>query len=59
MERLKKSKPKNRKSLCNFIESMFQFRGAISDLEVEEIISELQKNRHIKIDSNNKVTYNI
>lgn len=57
IERLNKSKPKTRKTLNSFITSMFQFKGAISDLDVQKIISELQKNKYLSIDSNNQVTY--
>ena len=57
IERINKSKPKTRKSLNSFITSMFQFRGSISDSDRDKIISELQKNQYISIDSNNKVTY--
>jgi hypothetical protein len=57
IDRLKKSQPKKLNSLQNFITSMFQFRGGISNLDRDKIISELQKNKVITIDSNNKVTY--
>jgi hypothetical protein len=57
IERLKKSKPKKLSSLQSFITNMFQFRGGISNIDRDKIISELQKNKFIKIDSNNKVIY--
>lgn len=57
IERLKKSKPKKLNSLQSFITSMFQFKGGISNIERDKIVSELQKNKFIKIDSNSKVTY--
>lgn len=55
-ERLAKLKPVKVKSLTNSIKSMFQFQGGISDSDVENIIRELQKRKHIKVD-NNSVSY--
>jgi len=52
-ERLVKLKPVKVKSLINSIKSMFQFQGGISDSDVEDIIHELQKRKHIKLDHNN------
>jgi len=36
---------------------MFQFQGGISEAEQERIISELQRLKHIQIDTNNQVKY--
>ncbi len=55
-ERLVKLKPVKVKSLTNSIKSMFQFQGGISDSDVEDIISELQKRKHIAV-NNNHVSY--
>lgn len=55
-ERLLKSRPSKLKTLENFIEAMFQFKGSISEEEKKSIISELQKRNFLKIESN-KVTY--
>jgi hypothetical protein len=52
-ERLSKLKPVKVKSLTNSIKSMFQFQGGISDSDVDKIIKELQKQKHIKLDNNN------
>ncbi|NRA84677.1 MAG: hypothetical protein HRU22_13190 [Gammaproteobacteria bacterium] len=52
-ERLSKLKPVKVKSLTNSIKSMFQFQGGISDSDVESIIRELKKLKHIRIDNNN------
>ncbi len=57
IERLKKLKPSKTRSLLNSIDSMFQFQGGISDSEKEQIVSELQRLKHIRIDNNNRVTY--
>lgn len=56
VERLLKSKPVKKESLTNFIKAMFQFQGGIADSDVDKIISELQKRKHIKIEAN-KVVY--
>ena len=53
IERLLKLKPVKKKSLTNSISSMFQFQGGISDVDIEKIISELQKRKGIKVESNN------
>jgi len=53
IERLLKLKPIKKKSLINSIKSMFQFQGGIADSDVDVIISELQKRKHIKIEQNN------
>ncbi|OTG89248.1 hypothetical protein B9T24_16685 [Acinetobacter sp. ANC 4654] len=55
-ERLEKSRPGKLKTLENFIEAMFQFKGSISEKERDEVISRLQKKNILKIE-NNKVTY--
>jgi hypothetical protein len=52
-ERLSKLKPVKVKPLTNSIKSMFQFQGGISDSDVDKIIKELQKQKHIKLDNNN------
>jgi len=52
-ERLSKLKPVKVKSLTNSIKSMFQFQGGISDSDVDNIIKELQKQKHIKLENNN------
>lgn len=57
LERLLKSKPGKKTTLQNFIAAMFQFRGGISENEIETIIKDLQRMKYIQIDSNNKVSY--
>lgn len=52
-DRLVKLKPVKVKSLTNSIKSMFQFQGGISDSDVEDIICELQKRKHIAVNNNN------
>jgi hypothetical protein len=56
VERLFKLKPTKKKSLTNSIKAMFQFQGGISDSDIDNIISELQKRKHIKLEQN-KVSY--
>jgi len=57
VSRILKLKPASRKSLTNSVRSMFQFQGGISELDEKKVISKLQQLKHIKIDSNDKVTY--
>lgn len=57
VKRLLKLKPTKKASLINSIVAMFQFQGGISEPDVEQIISVLQKLKYINIDINNKVTY--
>jgi|GEM_PF-579820 len=52
-----KSRPSKKSSLINFIKAMFQYQGGISDTDIEKIISQLQKQKYISIESNDKVTY--
>ncbi len=56
VERLLKLKPVKRQSLSNSIKAIFQFQGGIADSDIEKIIFELQKRKHIKIEQN-KVIY--
>ena len=53
IERLLKLKPVKKKSLTNSISSMFQFQGGISDVDIDKIISKLQKRKIIKVENNN------
>ncbi len=53
VERLLKLRPTKKTSLSNSIKAMFQFQGGISDPDIEKIIAELQKLKHIKIEENN------
>ncbi len=55
MERLSKLKPVKRKSLINSINAMFQFQGGISEIDIEKIISELQKRKFIRIEQNSVI----
>ena len=49
VERILKSKPVKRKSLSSFIKEMFNFRGGISDDEINGVINQLQKQKVISI----------
>ena len=51
-ERLLKSRPGKVKSLENFIDAMFQFKGSISEEDRSLIVSNLQKKKIIKIEKN-------
>lgn len=57
VERIQKSKPGKRKSLSCFIKDMFNFRGGITDDEVDGVINQLQKQNVITIDDAGRVTY--
>ena len=52
-----KLKPGNRKTLTNSVRSMVQFQGGIDESDENKIITKLQKLKHIKIDSNDKISY--
>ena len=56
-ERLLKSKPSKKAALLNFIGSIFQFQGGISDEDKEAIVAELQKKKWLSIDKNGRVSY--
>lgn len=56
-ERIIKLKPSKIRTIKNSIDAMFQFQGGISEAEQERIISELQRLKHIQIDTNNQVKY--
>ena len=56
-ERLLKLKPAKRTSLLNSIGAMFQFQGGISESDIENIVTELQRKRTIFIEQNGRVTY--
>ncbi|HRO79378.1 MAG TPA: hypothetical protein PLA93_11800 [Acinetobacter towneri] len=55
-ERLLKSRPSKQKSLENFIDAMFQFKGSISEEERGKIITQLQKKKILRLE-NSKVIY--
>ena len=57
VERIRKSKPGKRKSLTSFIKDMFNFRGGITDEEIDGVIKQLQKQEVITIDDTGRVTY--
>jgi hypothetical protein len=56
-ERIMKLQPKKQSSLLKSIGAIFQYQGGISEGEKEKIISELQRQRYITIDQNNRVSY--
>ena len=51
-ERLLKSRPSKLKTLVNFIDAMFQFKGSISEEDRTTLISNLQRKKIIKIEKN-------
>lgn len=57
VERIRKSKPGKRKSLSSFIKDMFNFRGGITDEDIDGVVSQLQKQKVIAIDDAGRVTY--
>ena len=56
-ERLLKLKPAKRSSVLNSISAMFQFQGGITDIDRDEILNELQKQKVIYISETGRVTY--
>ena len=56
-ERIKKLRPAKKSALLNSISAMFQFRGGLSEQDREKIVAELQKRRHIKMETDNRVSY--
>ena len=56
-QRLKKLRPAKREALINSIESTFQFQGAISEIDVNKLIDQLVKDRHIVISAANRIEY--
>jgi hypothetical protein len=52
IERLLKLRPVKKTPLSNSIKAMYQFQGGISDSDIEKIMSELQRLKHIKIEEN-------
>lgn len=57
MDRLAKLHPSKKKTLLNSIRAMYQFQGAISEKDQENIISKLEKSKFLKVERNNRVTY--
>lgn len=57
IDRLLKLRPANKRSLFNAIKSMYQFKGDISDSEVEQLVGKFQKNDYLKIEKKNNVIY--
>lgn len=55
--RILKSKPVKKVALENFIKAMYNFKGSVSDDDLAKIIKQLEKEKFISIDLNNKVTY--
>ena len=56
-ERILKLKPAKKKTLLNSIGAMFQFQGGISDIDKEEMVFKLEKQKIISITGNGKVSY--
>ena len=56
-ERLLKLRPTKKSSLLNSIGAMFQFQGGIPDDDKDKILYELQRQRYITLDQNNRVSY--
>lgn len=56
-ERLLKSKPSKKPALSNFISTLFQFQGGISEEDKNHIINVLQKKKILSTTENGKVTY--
>lgn len=55
--RILKSKPVKKAALENFVKAMYNFKGGVSDDDLAKIIKQLEKEKFISIDLNNRVTY--
>lgn len=55
-KRILKSKPKKKAGLTRFIAAMFQFKGGISDQEIQTIIKNFQREKILVIDENKQIT---
>ncbi|MCY3818756.1 MAG: hypothetical protein OXH52_05240 [Gammaproteobacteria bacterium] len=56
-QRIRKLRPKTRTSLLNSIETMYQFRGGISEEDKKWLVQELDRGYGISIDPKNRVSY--
>ena len=56
-ERIKKLRPAKKAALLNSISAMFQFQGGLSEQDRDKIVAELQKRRHIKLETDDRVSY--
>ena len=56
LPRLLKSSPK-KDTLHHFISAMYQFQPKVTTADIDKLISQLQKEKLIKIDASGKVTY--
>lgn len=52
-----KLKPKKKAGLIRFIAAMFPFKGVIPEREIQTILKNLQKEKTLAIDENNRVAY--
>jgi hypothetical protein len=57
MDRVGKLRPTKKTTLINSLKAMYQFQGGISEEDQETIIKDLEKQKFLKIDQNNKVKY--
>jgi len=57
LPRLLKSSPKKKDMLHHFISAMYQFQPKVTTADIDKLISQLQKEKLIKIDASGKVTY--
>ena len=58
LPRLLKSSPKKKDTLHHFISAMYQFQPKVTTADIDKLISQLQREKLIKIDASGKVTYN-
>ena len=56
-KRILKLAPKKKGGLIRSIAAMFQFKGGIEEQEIQTILKNLQKEKILAIDENNRVTY--
>ncbi len=57
IDRITKLRPGKKKSLLNCIKAMYQFQGGVSEEDQVNIIRNLEKQKFLRVESNNKITY--
>lgn len=56
-ERLAKLTPKKKEGVAHSISAMFQFTGGISETQIQEIITRLEREKFFTIDQTDRVAY--
>lgn len=56
-ERLLKLRPTKKAALLNSIGAMFQFQGGVLEADKDRIVAELQRQRYILVEHDNRISY--